>query len=79
MVTLEYLSKTILSGIRPYELEILKRLLQTKDVDFAQFSRDFDHAYGYQVDLESFDNAVEVLQGKFVSKEEEYQKYSSER
>lgn len=75
LITLEYLSKTILSGIRPYELEILKRLLQTKNVDFEQFSRDFDYEYGYQVDLASFDNAVEVLQGKFVSKDEEYQKY----
>ena len=69
-VTLEYLSKTVLSGTRPYELEILKQLLQSGAVNFEQFSSDFDHVYGYQVDLKSFDNAVEVLQGKFVSKEE---------
>ena len=75
LVTLEYLSKTILSGARPYELEILKRLLQTHDVSFEQFSRDFDHNYGYKIDLKSFDNAVDVLQGRFVSKDEEYQKY----
>ena len=75
LVTLEYLSKTILSGTRPYELEILKRLLHTKDVDFEKFSRAFDYEYGFEVDFKSFDNAVEVLQGKFVSKDEEYQKY----
>lgn len=75
MVTLEYLSKTILSGARPYELEIMRRLLKTGFVDFNDFSRDFMDCYGYAVDLGSFDNAVEVLQGKFVSKDDEYQKY----
>ena len=75
MDTLEYLSKTILSGIRPYELEILRRLLKSSAIDFDQFRRDFDQKYGYEIDLVSFDNAVEVLQGKFVSKEEEYKKY----
>ena len=75
LVTLEYLSKTILRGARPYELEILKRLLKSGEVGFDQFKRDFNHEYGYEVNIESFDNAVDVLQGKFVSKEEEYQKY----
>ncbi|MDD6069402.1 MAG: DEAD/DEAH box helicase [Clostridiales bacterium] len=75
LVTLEYLSKTILRGARPYELEILKRLLKSSEVGFDQFKRDFDHEYGYEMNIESFDNAVDVLQGKFVSKEDEYQKY----
>jgi hypothetical protein len=72
---LEYLSKTILSGIRPYELEILRHLLDKNAVDFNDFNRDFYDSYGYRVDLESYDDAIEVLQGKFVSKDEEYQKY----
>jgi superfamily II DNA or RNA helicase/HKD family nuclease len=75
LLTLEYLSKTILSGARPYELEILRRLLKYGMVDFEQFSTEFDQEYGYEVDLGSFDNAVEVLQGKFVSKEDEFKKY----
>lgn len=75
LVTIEYLSRTLLSGIRPYELEILKHLLQTKNVDFTQFSRDFGYQYGYQVDVESFDNAVEVLQGKFVVNNVWYEAY----
>ncbi len=75
LLILEYLSKTILSGVRPYELEILSRLLKSKEVDFEQFSTEFSKEYGYEVDIGSFDNAVEVLQGKFVSKEEEYKKY----
>ena len=32
LVTLEYLSKTVLSGARPYELEILKRFLKMLNV-----------------------------------------------
>lgn len=75
MVTLEYLSKTILSGARPYELEIMRRLLKSGIIDFEEFNKDFSEKYGYEIDLASFDNAVEVLQGKFVSKEAEYQKY----
>lgn len=73
---LEYLSKTVLSGARPYELEILRKLLKEGTVNFEKFDNDFAVTYGYHVNLDSFDNAVEVLQGKFVSKEEEYQKYS---
>ena len=76
ITTLEYLSKTVLSGARPYELEILRKLLQEGTVNFEKFDNDFAVTYGYHVNLDSFDNAVEVLQGKFVSKEEEYQKYS---
>lgn len=76
ITTLEYLSKTVLSGTRPYELEILRKLLKEGTVNFEKFDNDFAVTYGYHVNLDSFDNAVEVLQGKFVSKEEEYQKYS---
>lgn len=76
ITTLEYLSKTVLSGARPYELEILRKLLKEGTVNFEKFDNDFAATYGYHVNLGSFDNAVEVLQGKFVSKEEEYQKYS---
>ena len=74
-IILEYLSKTILSGVRPYELEIMRRLLKSGTIDFEQFCRDFDYAYGYEVNIDSLDNAVEVLEGKFVSKEDEYRKY----
>lgn len=72
---LEYLSKTIISGIRPYELEILRHLLEENNIDFDSFNSDFFNSYGYRVDLESYNDAIEVLQGKFVSKDEEYQKY----
>jgi superfamily II DNA or RNA helicase len=75
MITLEYLSKTILSGARPYELEILKRFLNHEVIYVDQIKQEFQHTYGYELDLTSFNNAIKVLQGKFVSKEEEYKKY----
>ncbi|MBD5467924.1 MAG: DEAD/DEAH box helicase [Lachnospiraceae bacterium] len=75
MVTLEYLSKTILSGVRPYELEILKYFLHNEVIHVEQIKKEFLEKYGYAIDMKSFDNAVSVLQGHFVSKEEEYQRY----
>ncbi len=75
MITLEYLSKTILSGTRPYELEILKRFLNREVIYVDHIRQEFQQTYGYELDLTSFKNAIEVLQGKFVSKEEEYKKY----
>ncbi|TCL61238.1 uncharacterized protein DUF3427 [Kineothrix alysoides] len=75
LVTLEYLSKTILSGSRPYELEILKHFLNSEVIYVDQMKQEFQEVYGYEVDLMSFENAIEVLKGKFVSKEDEYKKY----
>lgn len=75
MTTLEYLSKTVLSGARPYELEILKRLMKQEVIRIDEIKSELQAQYGYIVDMASFANAVEVLQGRFVSKEEEYQKY----
>ena len=75
MTTLEYLSKTVLSGTRPYELEILKRLMMQETISVDEITDEMSALYGYAVDMNSFMNAVSVLQGQFVSKDEEYQKY----
>ncbi|MBQ4058512.1 MAG: DEAD/DEAH box helicase [Lachnospiraceae bacterium] len=75
MVILEYLSKTILSGARPYELEIMKRLLYSDEVHVKNMMGEIQEKYGHFVNEESFRNAIEVLQGRFVSKEEEYNRY----
>ena len=72
---LEYLSKTVLSGARPYELEILKRFMKQKVISMDEMMDAFEKK-GYLVDLNSLENAVDVLQGHFVSKDDEYQKYS---
>lgn len=75
IATLEYLSKTILVGTRPYELEIIKRLMKQEMIPIDEIKSELCEKYGYAVDMASFTNALEVLQGSFVSKEEEYQKY----
>ena len=75
LVTLEYLSKTVLSGARPYELEILKRFLKNEIIHLDTLQQEFQKKYGYAIDEASFENAVDVLKGHFVSKEEEHKKY----
>lgn len=74
-LTLEYLSKTVLSGVRPDELEILKRLLTHDSIDVDEFSKAYKEKYGYAIALSQINEAVQVLQGRFVSKDEEYQKF----
>ena len=75
MVTLEYLSKTVLSGTRPYELEVLRDLLEKERVSADKLVQKLNVSYGLEVDVEKINHAVNVLQGKFVSKDDEYQKY----
>lgn len=76
LTTLEYLSKTILSGSRPYELEILKQFLKKDVINLEQIKKEFQVSYGYEIEMPSFENAIEVLRGKFVSKADELVKYS---
>ncbi|MDF2872041.1 MAG: hypothetical protein K0R05_3616 [Anaerocolumna sp.] len=75
MLTLEYLSKTFLSGARPYELMILKGFLDNQEIGTKQLQDAISAKFGYEVSLVSINDAANVLQGHFVSKEEEYQKY----
>jgi hypothetical protein len=75
-LTLEYLSKTVLNGARPYELELLKRFLNQDYINMESIKRELESKYGYTVDMQSMENAITVLQGHFVSKEEEYKRYS---
>ena len=70
--TLEYLSKTILSGARPFELEILRQLMKKPSISINEIREIFIRRYDYKVNMQSIDNAADVLQGKFVSKDDEY-------
>ena len=65
MITLEYLSKTILCGVRPYELEILNRLIKQEEISYDSMKKEFQEKYGYAMENDSFENAIHVLQGKF--------------
>ncbi len=76
-LSLEYLSKTILSGVRPYELEMLQKLFNQDAVDYQTFANEFAQKYGYRIDEESYQSAISVLQGHFVSNDKERLKYKS--
>ena len=74
-LTLEYLSKTVLSGVRPDELVILSQLLHRDHIEVADFIREYQNTYGIEISTSRVKEAIQVLQGHFVSKEAEYQKY----
>ena len=73
--TLEYLSKTIISGARPFELEILRQLMKKPSISINEIREIFIRRYDYKVNMQSIDNAADVLQGKFVSKDDEYKRF----
>ena len=75
IITLEYLSKTVLSGIRPNELFILKKLLEDINIEKNDIKKEIREQYGYIIDDTSIESSLQVLRGHFVSKESEYQKY----
>ena len=74
-LTLEYLSKTILSGVRPDELAILSQLLYRDHIGVADFIKEYQKTYGIKISTSQVNEAIQVLQGHFVSKEAEYQKF----
>ncbi len=74
---LEYLSKTILSGVRPEELEILQLLLRQNAISIETFQKLYQEKYRKNIMEDQVNCALEVLQGKFVSNEKEYQKYET--
>lgn len=74
-LTLEYLSKTILSGARPYELEILSAMMTNEYVDVKYLQESFLQKYGYEFKMSYMQNAINVLQGHFVTNDNEYQKF----
>lgn len=74
-LTLEYLSKTILSGARPYELEILRAMMINEYVDVNYLQEIFLQEYGYEFKMSYMQNAINVLQGHFVTNDNEYQKF----
>ncbi len=72
---LEYLSKTVLSGVRPFELEILSLLLSVPFITYDDIRSRIRKEYGFTVDDTTITAAVKVLKGEFVNKDEEKEKY----
>ncbi len=75
-LTLEYISKTVLSGVRPYELELLRHLSSESVISGQSFLQEMKAKY-HAVNAETIRNAVYVLEGHFVSKEAEYRKFKN--
>ena len=73
---LEYLSKTILSGVRPQELELLKMLLEHNEVSIEEFQEDVSVEFGYLLDMNAIKNTIRILQGHFHINSAEHQKYA---
>lgn len=73
---LEYLSKTVLSGVRPQELELLKMLLEHNEVSIEEFQEDVSAEFGYLLDMDAIQNTIRILQGHFHINFVEHQKYA---
>lgn len=73
---LEYLSKTVLSGVRPQELELLKMLLEHNEVSIEEFQEDVSAEFGYLLDMDAIQNTIRILQGHFHINSAEHQKYA---
>ena len=74
MLTLEYISRTLLSGTRPYELELLNHFFKEAAVPDYAFLQEMQKKYP-AANSETIRSAVYVLEGHFVSRDEEYQKF----
>lgn len=74
---LEYLSKTILSGVRPSELYILQKLLTKETISVGEIQGELKRLLDYNISEQEMDESAKVLQGCFVSKDEEYQRYKT--
>lgn len=74
---LEYLSKTILSGVRPSELFILQKLLTKKTFSVNEVQKELKRLLDYNITDLEMRESIKILQGCFTSKDEEYQKYKT--
>ena len=74
-ITLEYLSKTILSGVRPDELEILRLFLEKNQITYSEVIDNCRERYGYEITTQKIDLACDVLKGKFVTNSTEREKF----
>lgn len=75
-LTLEYLSKTILSGVRPDELAILQMLFTNDEITYDDVIRQCRERYGYEMTPKRINAACEVLDGRFVGNASELEKFS---
>ncbi|MDD6646329.1 MAG: DEAD/DEAH box helicase [Firmicutes bacterium] len=75
-MTIEYLSKTVLSGVRPCELELLREMTEKSVVNPSELSDNLRKEFDFDTTTSLVTEYSEVLSGSFVSKEGELQKYA---
>lgn len=75
-LTLEYLSKTILSGVRPDELEILRLFQDKTSISYQEVIDSCKDKYGYEITNSKIKAACDVLSGEFVTNSSEFEKFS---
>ena len=75
-LTLEYLSKTVLSGVRPHELIVLERLAEQGTIRVEEVQREIKAKYDYLVSERDLLRAASVLKGGFTANQEETRKYT---
>lgn len=75
ILTLEYLSRTILSGTRPHELEILRMMMEENCIPVKRLKESARLRYDKLFEEKQIENAVEVLEGHFTSNADERKKY----
>ena len=56
-------------------MEILRQLMKKPSLSMKEIREVFIQRYDYEVNMQSLDNAADVLQGKFVSKDDEYKRF----
>jgi len=74
-LTLEYLSKTVLSGVRVVELEILRLLLENESISYDKVISNCKNLYGYSTSINQIQAASNVLKGEFVANAGELSKF----
>lgn len=75
ILTLEYLSKTILSGTRPHELEILRMMMEEDCIPVKRLKESARLRYDKIFEENYIENAADVLSGHFTSNMDERKKY----
>ena len=75
-MTVEYLSRTVMSGVRPCELELLREITEKGAVDSSELQDTLKREFDFDITPSLVAGYADVLEGSFVSREDDLRKYS---
>ncbi|MDO4472996.1 MAG: DEAD/DEAH box helicase [Bacillota bacterium] len=75
-MTVEYLSRTVMSGVRPCELELLREITEKGAVDSSELQDTLKREFDFDTTPSLVAGYADVLEGSFVSREDDLRKYS---